>query len=224
MPARWQPSPNFGERRGGARADMVVLHYTAMKGARAAVDWLCDPASQVSAHYLIAASGEVVAMVDEDMRAWHAGAAAWGGVGDVNSRSIGIELDNDGFSPFAAAQMLALEALLDDILTRRSIPPERVLAHSDVAPARKIDPGRRFDWRRLALAGLSVWPEAGAGGNDFAVDAERFGYDPQNTQAVLEAFRRRFRPWARGPLDATDAALIADLDRRFPVDRSGATA
>lgn len=203
---------------------MVLLHYTAMQGAQSAVDWLCNPASQVSAHYLIAASGEVVAMVDEDLRAWHAGASAWGGIQDVNSRSIGIELDNDGFSPFAAAQMLALEALLGDILGRRSILPECVLAHSDVTPARKIDPGPRFDWRRLALAELSVWPEAGAAASNFAVDAERFGYDTRDAQAVLKAFRLRFRPWGRGPLEAADAALIADLARRFAVDRSGPTA
>jgi N-acetylmuramoyl-L-alanine amidase len=138
---------------------MVVIHYTAMESCAAALARLCDPAAEVSAHWLIAEDGRVMALVPEEMRAWHAGAGAWGGVGDVNSRSIGIELANDGAQPFGAPQMAALERLLAGIMARWQVRPERVIGHSDMAPERKRDPGPRFDWRALARAGLSVWPE-----------------------------------------------------------------
>jgi N-acetylmuramoyl-L-alanine amidase len=224
--ARPQASPNHGPRRDAARPDLVVIHYTAMTDAGAALARLCDPASEVSAHYLVGADGTVWALVPEDRRAWHAGAGAWGGAGDVNSRSIGIELDNDGTRPFAAAQMRALEGLLAGVLARWRIPPERVIGHSDMAPARKTDPGRRFDWRRLARAGLSVWPDdavvpPAAGGFDpaaFVAAARRFGYPDHPPGVLLEAVRLRFRPWAAGVGDARDLALIGDLARRFPVD------
>jgi N-acetylmuramoyl-L-alanine amidase len=217
------PSPNFGERRGGQRPELVVLHYTAMEDCAAALDRLCDPAAEVSAHYLIDRDGTVLSLVDETDRAWHAGAGEWGGRGDVNSRSIGIELVNRGAEPFAARQMAAVERLLADVLTRWALPPQAVIGHSDMAPSRKADPGPRFDWRGLALSGLSVWPEPGAAG-DFVTDARRFGYPDIGPDALLTAFRLRFRPWARGPLDMGDAALIADLAQRFPVDlpRAGA--
>ncbi|WP_417275152.1 N-acetylmuramoyl-L-alanine amidase [Celeribacter halophilus] len=147
-------SPNFGERRDGARPELVVIHYTAMQTAQAALTRLCAPEFEVSAHYLICEKGGIYRLVDEEHRAWHAGAGAWGQITDVNSHSIGIELANDGQSPFAADQMDALEHLLDDILRRRNIPPEGVIGHSDMAPGRKIDPGPRFDWARLELRGL----------------------------------------------------------------------
>jgi N-acetylmuramoyl-L-alanine amidase len=217
------PSPNRGPRRGGARPDLVVIHYTAMQTAEAALERLCDPAAQVSAHYLIAKTGAVTQMVDEAERAWHAGAGAWGRTADINSRSIGIELDNTGREPFSEPLMAALEQVLAGILSRWAIPPERVIGHSDMAPHRKADPGPRFDWRRLALQGLSVWPEAATPGN-FGADAAQVGWrahagaeDPE--ALVLEALRLRFRPWAAGPLDRTDRAIAADLARRFPVDR-----
>lgn len=213
-----RPSPNFGARRDGLRPELVVLHYTAMPSARASLDRLCDPAAEVSAHYLIDEDGGVVRLVDEAMRAWHAGAGEWRGAGDVNSRSIGIELQNDGASPFPESQMAALERVLGAVMARWAIPPEGVIAHSDMAPGRKADPGPRFDWRRLARAGLSVWPEPGAPG-DFAVDAGAFGYPGVESELLLAAFRLRFRPWAEGPVDATDRALAADLARRFAVDR-----
>lgn len=219
------PSPNCGERRDGATPDLIVLHYTAMADCQGAQDWLCNPESEVSAHYLISARGEVTQMVEEKDRAWHAGAGAWGGCDDVNSRSIGIELANDGFSPFAAAQMDALEDLLAGIMDRWSIQPERVIGHSDMAFGRKVDPGMRFDWRRLALAGLGVWPVVGSKPEpDLAVfeqEAQAFGYagnDDHDT--VLSAFRLRFRPGATGPMDKTDMALITDLATRFPVDQT----
>jgi len=134
-----------------------------MQTAQAALKTLCNPKTEVSAHYLIAEDGEVLSLVPEDLRAWHAGAGAWGSVTDVNSRSIGIELANPGNCPFAAPQMDALEDLLAGIKTRWQIRPERVIGHSDMAPGRKIDPGARFDWLRLARAGFGVWPKPQSG-------------------------------------------------------------
>ncbi|EEX14760.1 N-acetylmuramoyl-L-alanine amidase AmiD [Citreicella sp. SE45] len=197
--------------------DMVVLHYTAMAGAEAARDWLCNPVSEVSAHYVIARDGTCWQLVREDMRAWHAGLGAWGSVEEVNSRSIGIEIANTGKEPFPEPQMAALEPLLADILGRWQIPPERVIGHSDMAPGRKIDPGPRFDWARLARRGLAIRADAGAPG-DFHADARSFGYrfTPDQHDAVLAAFRDRFRPGASGPLDLTDRALMAGLARAWP--------
>ena len=218
------PSPNQGARRQGARPDMVVLHHTAMASAEAALARLCAPAHEVSAHYLIDEAGRVYALVPEARRAWHAGAGSWGGVCDVNSRSIGIELQNDARSPYGARQMAALEALLADVLARNAIPPHRVIGHSDMAPARKSDPGARFDWRRLALSGLSVWPRPAvpARPEETLPALHCFGYDGADAALLLRAFRLRFRPQAAenvGPADAMDAALACDLARRFGVDR-----
>lgn len=219
-------SPNFGDRRGGVTPDLIVIHYTAMESCAAAMARLCDPGSEVSAHYLISEAGVTHALVPEAARAWHAGAGEWAGVTDVNSRSIGIELANGGDMPFAAAQMVALERVLAGVMARLFIPPERVIGHSDMAPQRKGDPGSRFDWRRLALAGLSVWPHMSEPRppRDFVAAACRFGYPPVEEVALLRAFRLRFRPWAMGPLDGTDAALAWDLARRFGVDVAGAGA
>lgn len=226
----WHPSPNFGPRRNGLRPELVVLHYTQMPTAASALARLCLPEAEVSAHYLIGADGTVWHLVPEDQRAWHAGAGEWGagewgagglaagdgrGQGDVNSRSIGIELDNDGSSPFACPQIQALEGLLAGILSRWSIPPQGVIAHSDMAPARKVDPGPRFDWRGLARAGLSVWP--GSGGDPevtLARSLDALGYPQVDPALRLAAFRLRFRPGVCGPEDATDRALADDLARR----------
>jgi N-acetylmuramoyl-L-alanine amidase len=207
---RAHPSPNFGERRGGQAVDLVVLHYTAMPTCADALARLCDPAAEVSAHYLIDADGTVLCLVEERMRAWHAGAGGWVGRGDVNSRSIGIELANPGDQPFPEAQMRALEHLLADILNRHALPPRSVIGHSDMAPDRKGDPGPRFDWRRLALQGLSVWPTPAKPG-DFLADLARFGYPDAGPEPLLAAFRLRFRPWAKGPLDDQDRAVAAGL-------------
>ncbi len=230
------PSPNCGDRRGGARPSLVVLHFTAMASAAEARARLCDPAAEVSAHWLIDRDGSTEQLVDEALRAWHAGAGSWGGLGDVNSRSIGIELQNRGDEPFAEPQMAALERLLRGVMDRWAILPQGVIGHSDMAPDRKADPGPRFDWRRLALQGQSVWPDApggppphpsptgGEGGAmwdraGFEADLRRFGYPADVPgEVLLAAFRLRFRPWARGPLDATDCAVAADLAARFPVD------
>ena len=220
------PSPNCGERRGGARPDLIVIHYTAMASAAEARARLCDPAFEVSAHWLISEQGGAEQLVDEALRAWHAGAGAWGAVRDVNSRSIGIELANTGAAPFAEAQMAALERVLAGIMGRWGIPAERVIGHSDMAPARKSDPGPRFDWRRLARVGLSVWPAVRSGGRPVAFrdHARRFGYPDVEEGLILRAFRLRFRPWAEGPADALDAAMAEDLARRFPVDGGSAGA
>jgi len=201
---------------------LVVIHYTAMQTAEAARDRLCDPQAEVSAHYVICPKGQVWQLVDEASRAWHAGAGHWGPHSDVNSHSIGIELANTGYQPFSEPLMSALEDLLVTILKRWNIPPEGVIGHSDMAPGRKVDPGPRFDWRRLALRGLSVWPTPRAGG-DFYRDARLFGYvSPEGGQEILiPAFRDRFRPGACGPLDGSDAALMADLAARWPVCQPG---
>lgn len=211
-------SPNFGERRDGLRPELVVLHYTAMPDFASAARALCDPAREVSAHYLIGRDGAVLSLVDEDRRAWHAGAGEWRGRGDVNSRSIGIELDNDGLTPFSAPLVAALETLLPAVLAAWGIGPEGVIAHSDMAPGRKIDPGRRLDWRRLALQGLAVWSEAHEAALDterFRADASAFGYGAMDDALLLETVRMRFRPWARGPLAAVDCAVMADLAARY---------
>ncbi|WP_386683326.1 N-acetylmuramoyl-L-alanine amidase [Loktanella sp. R86503] len=207
---------------------MVVIHYTAMTSAAAACDTLCNPDTEVSAHYLIEEGGTVHRLVPEDMRAWHAGAGRWGAVTDVNSRSIGIELANPGNCPFAAAQMDALCDLLAGIMDRWSIRPARIIGHSDMAPGRKIDPGARFDWQRLARLGLSIWPAPHGDAPDaagFRPLMQRFGYTADVPDDVLlSAFRLRFRPRATGPLCAADMALIADLAHRFPVDDGIVTA
>jgi N-acetylmuramoyl-L-alanine amidase len=211
------PSPNFGDRRGSVLPDLIVIHYTGMESCAAAMARLCDPGAEVSAHYLISETGSVHPLVPEAARAWHAGAGEWAGVTDVNSRSIGIELANSGDAPFAAAQMTALEGVLAGVMARWRVPAQRVIGHSDMAPLRKGDPGARFDWRRLARAGLSVWPQATEPGNpaDFIAAACQFGYPRVDDAAVLRAFRLRFRPWFTGPCDGIDAALACDLAARY---------
>lgn len=201
--------------------DLIVLHYTAMKSCEAALERLCTSEHEVSAHYLISERGTVYHLVEEDKRAWHAGKGCWGDVTDVNSRSIGIELANTGEQPFAEPQMAALEEMLDDILARHDLPPERVIGHSDMAPGRKIDPGARFDWRRLARQGLSVWPDRVEPDDPagFVPWMKAFGYRAEvGEEALLTAFRLRFRPGINGALTAVDAGMIHDLAKRFPVD------
>lgn len=208
MPAGGFPSPNFSERRDEARPDLIVIHYTAMPTCAEARDRLCDPSSEVSAHWLIAEDGTVEQLVHEAMRAWHAGAGAWAGVSDVNSRSIGVELANMGDAPFPEPQMAALERLLPEIMARWNIPPERVIGHSDMAPERKRDPGPRFDWRRLALQGLAYWPEGeGDSTTPLLTSLAALGYPDAAPDALLQAFRLRFRPWATGDETAEDRAI-----------------
>lgn len=145
----WHPSPNFGDRRDGAKPSIIVIHYTAMGSADAAIERLCAPEYEVSAHYVIARDGMITQLVKEGDRAWHAGAGEWNGITDVNSHSIGIELDNDGLTPFAAPLMDTLADLLPKIVARWDIQPENIIGHEDCAPGRKMDPGPKFDWPRI---------------------------------------------------------------------------
>ncbi|MGB3245292.1 MAG: N-acetylmuramoyl-L-alanine amidase [Sulfitobacter sp.] len=205
-----RPSPNCGPRRNGLRPKLIVIHYTAMTSAQAAVERLCDPSAEVSAHYLIAGTGQITQLVAEDQRAWHAGAGEWGGEDDINSRSIGIELDNRGDHPFSEPQMCSLEGLLAGIMARWAITPEGVIGHSDMAPGRKFDPGPRFDWARLARQGLAGRPGRDAGPRDPNADsfrkvAQAAGYTAQvDDKTLLDAVRLRYRPYASGPLCAQD--------------------
>ncbi|MDB5407477.1 MAG: hypothetical protein JWL84_2389 [Rhodospirillales bacterium] len=195
---------------------MLVLHYTGMTSAAAALARMCDPAAQVSAHYLIDEDGAITRLVAEEHRAWHAGAASWGGVADVNSCSIGIELQNPGheygYRDFPAAQIAALTELARDIVTRHRIPAARVLGHSDVAPARKQDPGEKFPWAGLAADGLGLWPDFGAAATpgDAARQLTAIGYATGDLAATVTAFQRHWRP-ARcdGVLDGETARRIA---------------
>lgn len=195
---------------------------------RRARDWLCNPVAQVSAHYIISEQGDTVQLVDEAARAWHAGAGSWGDTADVNSHSIGIELNNNGASPFAAPLMDALDALLPAIMDRWAIPAHRVIAHSDLAPGRKIDPGPRFDWGRLVRSGTAVSARP-RGAHDADVDAFRrdaaaFGYTADvDTDTLLATVRLRHRQGHTGPLDGLDCAIVADLAARFPIAQHGLT-
>lgn len=212
------PSPNHEPRRGGP-PDLLLLHYTGVETTARAIDWLSRPESKVSCHYVVDLDGRITQMVPEDRRAWHAGVAVWAGETDINSRSIGIEIHNPGhamgYPDFPEAQLRAVIALCRDILSRHAIPPTRVLGHSDVAPLRKIDPGEKFPWPRLAAEGIGfVVPSSdemtdpgygpGSGGPVVAMaqaDLARIGYGvfPSGTMdgltlAVVSAFQRRHRP------------------------------
>jgi N-acetylmuramoyl-L-alanine amidase len=233
-----RPSPNHDARPPGTPIDILLLHYTDMTSAEAALERLTDGAARVSAHYCIDEDGTVYRLVPEKRRAWHAGASCWAGARDINGRSIGIELVNPGHScgyrPFPEAQMRALETLAKAIVGRHRIPSHRVLGHSDVAPARKIDPGELFDWRRLARAGIGIWPEPNsfpdpgpaltpAAIADVQSKLWRFGYDvavtgilDQSTRQALSALQRHFRPrrfdgFADGETRRLLTALIAVL-------------
>ena len=219
--AIWHPSPNFGARRGVRGPSLIVLHYTGMHDATAALERLCDPAAEVSAHYLIDRCGTLYQLVREDQRAWHAGAGEWGGQGDVNSRSLGIELVNDGFQPFAYPQMRVLERLLRDLMARWTIAPVDVIGHADMAPDRKEDPGPRFDWRALAAAGLAIWPDGQGADQPFEDSLATIGYPDGAAQKRLQAFRFRFCPWATGPVGAGDRARAAAVAEAFSACRSG---
>lgn len=187
-----------------------------MSDAPSAHARLCDPHAEVSAHWLIGEDGQTEPLVPEDRRAWHAGAGSWQGRADVNSRSIGIEIANPGDRPFAARQMDALTDLLRGVRSRWQIGPDSVIGHSDMAPGRKIDPGPRFDWQRLAREGLALWPDDGAD-RPLAESLDIIGYPDCDPEARLAAFRLRFSPWARGPETAQDrcrAAGAAELYQR----------
>lgn len=215
-----RPSPNCDERPDGVAIDMLVLHYTGMPSAEAALDRLTDPTAKVSAHWLIEEDGAITALVPEAMRAWHAGASFWRGASGVNASSIGIELVNPGhefdYRPFPERQMAALIELARDITKRHAIPARNVLGHSDVAPRRKMDPGELFDWRRFARAGIGLWPEQT---RDLILESDcvrgslaLIGYEIEDLFATLTAFQRHFRPErVNGRLDFETARLIKGL-------------
>ncbi len=217
-------SPNFDMRL--LPVSMIVLHYTGMQSAAAALDRLADPAAKVSAHYVVAEDGQVVRMVAEADRAWHAGRSYWRGITDVNSASIGIEIVNPGhefgYMPFPEPQMDAVVALVAGIVQRFGVAPAMVVGHSDVAPARKDDPGELFDWPGLARAGLALatpvprldpgWTDAG-----FAAAQHRFGYEVDDATAAVVAFQRRFRPRDfGGVVDAECRGMLLELLRLYP--------
>ena len=214
-------SPNFDER--SLPVSMVVLHYTEMKPVGTALERLTDPEAKVSAHYLITEEGGVIRLVPEDKRAWHAGSSFWRGIPDVNSASIGIELDHPGhglgYRGFADAQIDALIPLLARIVKQYDIPRANVVGHSDVAPMRKVDPGELFPWDRLARHKLCLpKPECLAAGNPFHNEGsfflalERFGYDITDSAKAVEAFERRWRPERiTGVPDGEIAAILWQL-------------
>ena len=210
------PSPNHDARRRAGRPDAIVLHYTGMADGRSALERLCDPAAEVSCHYLVEEDGAVLQLVPEALRAWHAGRGVWAGEDELNSASIGIEIVNGGHDfglpDFPDAQIESVVALCRDVMGRNGIAPARLLAHSDLAPTRKQDPGERFPWDRLAAAGLAIWVEASDDlSTGLPLDAEEvqavqaelarlgFGIDATGvhdgaSRSVIEAFQRRHRP------------------------------
>ena len=213
--ARWQPSPNFDQRR----PNFVILHQTTNDNAATALATLTDPERRVSAHYLIGRDGALVQLVDEASRAWHAGESWWGGNTDLNSASIGIELDNTGDEAFAEAQIVALLDLLGELRVRYRIPRGNFLAHGDIAPARKVDPGRLFPWQRLAGHGFGLWceapPSAAPSGFDPMLGLQALGYHIAAPSAARQAFRRHFTGTeADGDLAPGEQALLHCLLRK----------
>lgn len=213
--AQWVPSPNYNERR----ATLIVIHYTEQDSVQQSLRTLRtrNSGGRVSSHYLIGRDGALYQLVADEHRAWHAGAGSWGTISDVNSASIGIELDNDGASPFPLAQIDALLRLLDDLCTRHGIPRSHIIGHADMAPTRKIDPGALFPWKRLADAGFGVWPAADAGPPPEGFDALRalrlLGYPMDDPAAAVRAFRLRYRGVDGGALDEEDLRILHALTR-----------
>ena len=211
--ATWVPSDNHDARR----PVLVVLHYTEQDSVQRSLDTLrtANAGGRVSAHYLIGQDGARYQLVSDHDRAWHAGAGSWGAISDVNSASIGIELDNSGRVPFAEPLIDSLLVLLDDLTTRWRIPPENVIGHSDLAPGRKIDPGVLFPWKRLAEHGYGVWPRddtpPAPPGFDAVQALRTVGYRVDDLDATSRAFRMRFRALADGPLDAEDHRILYAL-------------
>lgn len=215
--ARVRPSPNYGERRDGIDPDTIILHYTGMASAKAAEDWLCIPESQVSSHYLVYEDGAVVQMVPEKARAWHAGVSFWQGETDLNSRSVGIEIANPGhdhgYTDFPDAQIASVILLCRDIIDRWAILPRRVLAHSDIAPGRKVDPGEKFPWQRLAAEGVGFYitPTAIRAGTSLSLGDE--GEDVKELQIELRRFG--YRVTDSGVYDASTVAVVKSFQSHF---------
>ena len=207
--AEWQPSPNFGVRR----PNYVILHHTSNDTLERALKTLTTPTRAVSSHYLIGRDGRLLQLVDENHRAWHAGLSWWGGQTDMNSGSIGIELDNNGAEPFPDRQIDTLITLLQDIQARHRIPRANILSHTDVAPGRKADPSAFFPWQRLAAAGFGLWCEPPypppPDNFDPVLGLAALGYDIKQSSTALAAFRLRYLPAEESPEFTTeDAALL----------------
>ncbi len=214
------PSPNFDER--ALPVSLLVLHYTGMPDAQSAIAWMANPDSKVSAHYVVTEDGNIVRMVDEAKRAWHAGQSFWRGISDVNSASIGIEIVNPGhewgYRAFPDKQIEVLVPLIHDIMQRHRITRGNVVGHSDIAPARTQDPGELFPWGKLARLRLALprptrnlmdphWSDGG-----FMLALERFGYDIAEPEAAVTAFQRRFRPeQIDGVIDGECRAILLAL-------------
>jgi N-acetylmuramoyl-L-alanine amidase len=229
---RDRPSPNHGPRDKPARIDMLVLHYTGMPTAAAAVERLCDPSARVSAHFVVEENGVIWRLVAEARRAFHAGVSCWGGEYDLNAVSLGIEIVNPGhewgYRSFPEAQMGSVERLCRDLISRHSIPAHRVVGHSDIAPDRKTDPGELFDWPRLARGGIGIWPAANPprpgreiNRTQCLADLAAIGYCPleELEASWLIAFQRRFRPnCCDGRLDLETATRLSEV--RAAYDRA----
>lgn len=236
--AEVRPSPNHGERRRDCKLDMILLHYTGMRDADAAITKLCSPGTEVSTHYVVMEDGYVIQCVPEDRRAWHAGTSVWEGESDVNSRSIGIEIVNPGhdlgYPDFPKRQIAAVTALCRSIMTRHRVPAWRVLGHSDVAPSRKQDPGEKFPWRVLYESGIGLWIKPAPitpGGRMFVLGESdpaiaeiqgllaSYGYAvaisgnyDNATRDAIAAFQRHFRPAkVDGVADTSTIATIEAL-------------
>jgi len=234
-----RPSPNHDSRGdtigGPPRIDMLVLHYTGMQSAAAALERLCDPQARVSSHYVVDEDGTIWRLVSEERRAWHAGVSYWQGESTLNTVSIGVEIVNPGhewgYRDFPEPQMQAVEALCLEVIARWRIPAHRVVGHSDIAPTRKVDPGERFDWPRLARAKIGLWPEPAAElrrrrGRGVGIveraralaDLARIGYqvEPGNVEPPLAAFQRRFRPerWD-GRLDGETSGRLVEVAQLY---------
>ena len=221
------PSPNFNERQ--APLDMLVLHYTGMETGEDAIARLRDREASVSAHYVIRETGEILQLVDEDKRAWHAGVSSWQGDEDLNSRSIGIEIVNgghdwlapDGGLPaYPEAQIDSVIELSRSILERWSIPQTRIVGHSDIAPVRKADPGEHFPWTRLSENGVGLWPDGpGDSGAPIIRSLSAIGYETGEEKAAIMAFQRRWRPSrVDGAADAETAGLADAVAKLYSAD------
>jgi N-acetylmuramoyl-L-alanine amidase len=215
--ATWVPSPNFGERR----AQLIVLHFTDETSVQNALKTLRtgNSGGPVSAHYLIGSDGHIYQLVADSLRAWHAGPGRWGTITDVNSASIGIELDNDGHSAFAPAQIDSLLRLLTDLTDRLRIPLTQIVGHEDFAPTRKSDPGPLFPWKQLADAGFGLWPHGvlidPPPGFDPWMALGLIGYPPDDRAAVVRAFHHHYRGMDGDALDAEDLRILYALSRQL---------
>lgn len=223
--AEWRPSPNFN----GRKAQLIVIHHTALGSFEAALEVLQtrNESGPVSCHYLIGRDGRLAQLVAEDRRAWHAGSGSWGSIRDVNGASIGIELDNTGAEPFPEAQIATLLRLLDDLCTRLHIPRSQVVGHGDTVPWAKDDPSRLFPWKRLAEAGFGLWYDEALAEPPPAFDPlvalRLLGYELREPGAAIAAFHRHFRGTEGRELDAEDARILFNLQRKVMALPTGGT-